>query len=76
MAQTTIQVRPSTRTRLESLKTHPRETYDEVVSRLLDMACDQEPLSEETLQKIEEGIRDIRQGKTRTLDEVAKELGI
>jgi hypothetical protein len=39
------------------------------------MACDQEPLSEETLQKIEEGIRDIRQGNTRTLDEVAEELG-
>jgi hypothetical protein len=76
MAQTTIQVRPATRTRLEALKTHPRETYDEVVNRLLDMAGDQEPLSEETLHKIEEGIREIRQGKTRTLDEIAQELGI
>jgi hypothetical protein len=76
MAKTTIQVRLQIRDRLLSLKTHPRKTYDQVVNRLLDMACDQEPLSEETLQKIEEGIRDIRQGNTRTLDEIAQELGI
>jgi predicted transcriptional regulator len=76
MAQTTIQIQTGTKERLETVKTHPRETYDEVVNRLLDMACDQEPLSEETLQKIEEGIRDIRQGKTRTLEEISEELGI
>ena len=76
MAQTTIQLRQSTKSRLESLKLHPRETYDEVVSRLIEGTCDQEPLSEETLAKIEEGIRDIRKGKTRTLDEIAGEIGI
>jgi hypothetical protein len=76
MPQTTIQVKATTKERLETLKTHPRETYDEVVNRLLDMACDQEPLSEETLKKIEEGIRDIRQGRTRTLDEISEEMGI
>jgi hypothetical protein len=76
MSQTTIQLRQATKIRLESLKLHPRETYDEVVNRLLDTTCDQEPLSEKTLEKIEEGIRDIRQGKTRTLDEIAGELGI
>ena len=76
MVQTTIQLRQATKTRLEALKLHPRETYDEVVNRLLDTTCDHEPLSEGTLAKIEEGIRDIRQGKTRTLDEIAKELGI
>jgi hypothetical protein len=76
MAQTTIQIHSTTKTRLEGVKTHPRETYDEVVNRLLDMACDEEPLSEETLRKIEEGIRDIRRGKTRTLDEISEEMGI
>jgi len=40
------------------------------------MACDEESLNEETLKKIEEGIRDLRQGKTRTLEEIAQELGI
>jgi hypothetical protein len=73
---TTIQIQSTTKERLEAVKTHPRETYDEVVNRLLDMACDEEPLSEETLRKIEEGIRDIRQGKTRTLEEISEEMGI
>ena len=76
MAQTTIQIQTATRARLEDLKVHPRETYDEVVNRLLDTAYDSEPLREETLRKIEMGIRDIRQGKTRTLEEIAQELGI
>lgn len=76
MPQTTIQLQSATRARLEALKVHPRETYDEVVNRLLDAAYDPEPLSEETLRKIEEGIRDIRKGNTRTLDEIAAELGI
>ena len=58
-----------------SLKIHPRETYDEMVNRLPDLACYQESLSEENLLKIEEGIRDIRQEKTRTLDEIAGKLG-
>jgi phage-related protein len=73
---TTIQIQSTTKEKLESVKTHPRETYDEVVNRLLDMACDQEPLSEETLKKIEEGVREIREGKTRTLEEIAEEMGI
>ncbi len=76
MPQTTIQLQSMTRARLEALKVHPRETYDEVVNRLLDAAYDPEPLSEETLRKIEEGVRDIRKGKTRTLDEIVSELGI
>ena len=76
MAQTTIQIQPATRARLEDLKVHPRETYDEVVNRLLDTAYDSEPLSEDTLRKIEAGIKDIRQEKTRTLEEIARELGI
>lgn len=76
MPQTTIQLQSTTRARLEALKVHPRETYDDVVNRLLDAANDPEPLSEETLRKIEEGIRDIRKGNTRTLDEIASELGI
>ncbi len=76
MAQTTIQLQSATKMRLEAAKDHPRETYDEVVNRLLDSACDPEPISEETLKKIEEGIRQIRQGQTRTLEEISEELGI
>jgi predicted transcriptional regulator len=73
---TTIQLRPETKARIDGLKIHPRESYDETLNRLLDAVCDPEPLSEETLQRIEEGIADIRAGRGRPLSEVAKDLGL
>lgn len=73
---TTIQLRPETKSRLDALKIHPRESYDETLNRLLDMACDPEPLSEETLQQIEEGIADIRAGRYRSLEDIAQELDL
>ena len=73
---TTIQLRPETKARLDEVKVHPRETYDEAVNRLLEMAYDPEPLSEETLQRIEEGLADMRAGRCRSLEEIAQELGL
>ena len=73
---TTIQLRPETKARIDGLKIHPRESYDETLNRLLDAVYDPEPLSEETLQRIEEGIADIRTGRGRPLSEVAKDLGL
>lgn len=73
---TTIQLRPETKSRLDALKIHPRESYDETLNRLLDMAYDPEPLSEETLQRIEEGIADIRAGRYRSLEDIAQELDL
>jgi len=35
-----------------------------------------EPLSKETLQKIGEGIADIRAGRCRSFDEVVREKGL
>ncbi len=73
---TTIQLQPETKSRLDELKIHPRESYDETLNRLLDIAYDPEPLSEETLQQIEEGIADIRAGRLRSLEDIALELGL
>jgi len=73
---TTIQLRLETKNRLDDLKVHPRETYDDVLNRLLDIAYDPEPLSEETLKQIEEGIADIQAGRYRSLEDVAQELGL
>ncbi len=73
---TTIQLQPETKARLDAVKVHPRESYDEALNRLLDAAYDQEPLSEETLQKIEEGIADIRAGRCRPFEEVVRELDL
>ncbi|CCJ37506.1 hypothetical protein BN140_2583 [Methanoculleus bourgensis MS2] len=73
---TTIQLQPATKSRLDDMKLHPRETYDETLNRLLDMAYDPEPLSEETLQRIEESIADMRAGRGRPFEDYVRERGL
>jgi hypothetical protein len=71
---TTIRLRPETKAHLDAEKVHPQESYDNVVGRLLDAAYDPEPLSKETLQRIEESIADIRAGWYRPFEEIVREL--
>ena len=73
---TTIQLKPETKARLDDVKLHPRETYDETLNRLLDMACDPEPLSEESMRRIEESLEDIRAGRVRPFEEYVQERGL
>jgi predicted transcriptional regulator len=71
-----ILLQTATKERLDSLKTHPRETYNDVVNRLIDCAEDPEPLSEDTLRAIEEGLDDVRRGRVAGRDEVMRRLGV
>jgi predicted transcriptional regulator len=75
-AATTIKVDLELKENLDKLKLFPRETYNEVVSRLVDMAYDQEPLSDETINRIEEALEDLKRGKYYTQEEVEAELGL
>jgi len=71
-----ILLRETTKARLDSLKTHPRETYNDVINRLIECAEDSEPLSDATIQAIEEGLLDLRAGRVFTRDEVMRKLGV
>lgn len=64
-----IRIRKETKEALTKFRSHPRETYDEVIARLMSSQTDKDPISEDTLQAIEEGLADIRKGKTRELNE-------
>lgn len=61
---------------MEALKRHPKESYNDVIARLLDMAIDDEPLSEEAIRGIEEALEDIRAGRLYSEDEIKKEFGV
>lgn len=52
-------------------------TEDRVIAELLEIACDidDEPLSEETLQRISEARADFQAGRCKTLKDVMAELG-
>ncbi|NLB01725.1 MAG: hypothetical protein GX837_12355 [Methanomicrobiales archaeon] len=74
MTSTTIKIDVELRDRLNALKVHPRESYNEVIERLAEMAIDEEPLSEETIRRIEQSLEDLRAGRIYTLEEVMTEL--
>lgn len=71
---TTVKIDPEVRDRLKELRKHPRESYSDVIARLTRMAFDDEPLSAETIRKIEEGLADIKAGRTQRLEDVMAEL--
>lgn len=76
MQSTSIRIRSKTRDSLSLLKKHPRESFDEVISRLIDTAIDDEPLLEETLQAIEKSLKEYREGKYFTHEDILAELGV
>lgn len=75
MAMTTVQLRSETKEKLDDLKIHPRETYDELIGRLADAAYDDEELSDEEIAGIKESEEDIKAGRVRSLRDIMKDLG-
>lgn len=75
-AITTIRISTNLRDRLASLKVHPKEPFEDVIERLIEVAIDDEPLSDETIRAIEESLADIKAGRVQSLEDVAEELGL
>jgi len=75
MAMTSVQLRPETKGKLDDLKLHPRETYDELIDRLADAAYDDEPLSLKEIEDIRASEKDIKAGRVRSLRDIMKDLG-
>ena len=72
VATTTIQLSKEIKKTLESMKLHPRETYEEVLERILE---DLRELSEQTKKEVEQAIREIKAGKYRTHEQLKSEMG-
>ncbi|AFU57033.1 hypothetical protein Ngar_c00830 [Candidatus Nitrososphaera gargensis Ga9.2] len=73
---TTIQIDKKTRDKLKELKIHPKESYNNVVERLLALRIDEEELSEETIRDIEQSLEDVKAGRTLSMQEVKQRLKI
>ena len=71
-----ICVDPQTKEKLNVLKEFPQESYNSVIDRLIRMAIDEDELSDETIQGIEEAFEDIKMGRTYSEYEIKKELGL
>ncbi len=83
---TTIQLDERLKEKLDKLKIHHRETYNELILRLISSSStkkiDRESLIEtieilsdpETMRDIAKGIEDYNNGKFKTLSQIKKEL--
>ena len=84
---TTIQIEKNTKQQLDSLKVHPRESYNEVISRLTtsrNVENGEESMNETiavlsdatALREIAEALEHFSKGKGKTLQQLEQELGL
>jgi len=73
--KTTIQISKGTLEILKGLKKYERESYDEVIRNIIE-EVGEETLTSEEIKDIEISLKEIKEGKTRSIEEVAKSLGI
>jgi len=72
---TTIQVQERTLKRLKEHKYSARQSYDELLNRLLDEVED-ESITEEEILELQEALEQVRRGQLYNIEDVAEELGI
>jgi len=69
-----IQIDKMVREKLKQLKIHPRESYDNVVERLIELRTDEGDLSEDPIRDIEKSLEDVRAGRTLSMTEVRRRI--
>ncbi|MEK6952264.1 MAG: hypothetical protein AABX29_04570 [Nanoarchaeota archaeon] len=75
MKKTTIQINLETLERLKALKSMGRQSYDDVLNNLIDNS-EEESLSEEEIEDIKLALENVKKGKVKPIEQVARELGI
>jgi predicted transcriptional regulator len=73
---TTIQLEERIKNRLEEIKIDPRETYNKVIERLIQLSKEEEELNPKTIRNIEQALEDVKRGRVYSTHEVKKKLGI
>ena len=82
---TTIQIEEDVKHRLDKIKVHPRESYNELIEKMLesyrtDSECMKETIEvlsdPETMRELAEAISEFKSGKGKTIEQLKKELKI
>jgi predicted transcriptional regulator len=69
-----VELNPKVKDRLDHLKLHPEESYIDVIDRLASFALDEEPLDPETQEKIVQALKDLKEGRSFTSQEIREML--
>lgn len=72
---TTIQIKDETLERLRFFKEYSKESYDELINKILD-EIEEGELTENTINDIKVALKEVKDGKGETIEEVAKEFGV
>ena len=75
-AASTIYIREDLKERLQELKHHPKESYNDVIERLVTLSVDHEPLNDEAIKGLGEALDDIKHRRLHTEEEIMAEFGI
>ncbi len=70
---TTIQISETLQDKLRKKKLYEGESYEDVIWDLME---DSMELSEETKRNIMESEKDVKGGRTKSLEQIKKELGL
>lgn len=75
MEKTTIQIDSETLERLKTLKQFKRQSYNEVLNNLIDN-IEEETFNEEEIEEIKIALENVKKGKIKPIEQVAREMGI
>jgi uncharacterized protein (UPF0248 family) len=75
---TSIQVEKKIKEHLDKLKNHPRETYNDVLARMIHFMSEQnkEEFSQQTIRNMEKSLADIKAGRVSSHKDVKQRLGL
>ena len=68
---TTIQISEKLLEQLKKMKIHEKESYEDII---LDLIEDRLEISDETKKEIEDSRKEIKEGKTVSLEEIKRNL--
>ena len=71
-----IYIREDLKTQLNQLKRNPKESYNDVIERLVNLTIDDQPLSAEAIRGLEEGLDDIKAGNLISEENIRKKYGV
>jgi len=75
-AASSIYIREDLKTQLNNLKRNPKESYNDVIERLVNLTVDDEPLSAESIKGLEEALDDIKKGNLISEKDIRKKYGV
>ena len=74
---TSIQLDNKTKSKLDKLKVFPKESYDDVVNRLINVVEDDEGiLSDQAIKDLEKAIAEVKNGKVLSHIQVKRKYGL